>query len=108
MAMVYCTACGKQIHDSAAACPGCGAVQGARPVAMVPYSASDKRILPAFLLCFFLGIFGAHRFFLGKIGTGVAQLLTVGGLGFWTLADLIILVTGNFKDAEGNRITQWT
>jgi TM2 domain-containing membrane protein YozV len=69
---------------------------------------TDKRILPAFLLCFFLGVFGAHRFFLGKIGSGVAQLLTVGGLGLWTLADLIILVTGNFKDAEGNRITQWT
>ena len=108
MAMVYCTACGKQMHNSATACPACGAVQGARPGAVVPYSATDKRILPAFLLCFFLGIFGAHRFFLGKIGTGVAQLLTVGGLGLWTLADLIILVTGNFKDAEGNRITQWT
>ena len=108
MAMVYCTACGKQIHDSAATCPGCGAAQGARPVTMTPYSASDKRILPAFLLCFFLGVFGAHRFFLGKIGSGVAQLLTFGGLGLWALADLIILVTGNFKDAEGNRITQWT
>ncbi len=108
MAMVYCTACGKQMHNSATACPACGAVQGVRPGAVVPYSATDKRILPAFLLCFFLGIFGAHRFFLGKIGTGVAQLLTVGGLGLWTLADLIILVTGNFKDAEGNRITQWT
>ncbi|HKW74202.1 MAG TPA: NINE protein [Terriglobales bacterium] len=108
MAMVYCTACGKQIHDSAPACPGCGAVQGSRPIATAAYPVSDKRILPAFLLCFFLGVFGAHRFFLGKIGSGVAQLLTFGGLGLWTLADLIILVTGNFKDAEGNRIIQWT
>lgn len=108
MAMVYCTACGKQMHDSASACPACGAVQGARPAATIPYSATDKRILPAFLLCFFLGIFGAHRFFLGKIGSGIAQLLTVGGLGLWTLADLIILMTGDFRDAQGNRITQWT
>ena len=71
-------------------------------------SASDKRILPAFLLCFFLGIFGAHRFYVGKIGSGVAQLLTVGGLGVWALIDLIILATGSFTDSNGNKINLWT
>lgn len=108
MAMVYCTACGKQIHDSATSCPACGAVQSARPASAIPYSPSDKRILPAFLLCFFLGVFGAHRFYVGKIGTAIAQIFTFGGLGFWALADLIILATANFKDSQGNKIIQWT
>jgi TM2 domain-containing membrane protein YozV len=70
--------------------------------------ATETRILPAGLLCFFLGIFGAHRFYVGKIGTGLLQLFTLGGLGIWWLVDLIMLVSGEFRDKEGNRITEWT
>jgi len=69
---------------------------------------SEKRILVAFLLCFFVGVFGVHRFYAGKVGTGVLQLVTLGGLGIWALVDLILLATGNFRDGEGERITQWT
>lgn len=68
---------------------------------------SDKKILPAFLLCFFLGILGVHRFYVGKIGTGVLQILTLGGLGIWAFIDLIIIVVGSFKDKEGNTLTTW-
>jgi len=57
---------------------------------------------------FFLGFLGVHRFYVGKIGSGIAQLLTFGGLGIWALVDLIILATGSFTDAEGNKITLWT
>ena len=111
--MVYCTACGKQIHESATSCPACGAVQQGRPaiaaVAMPAMaSATDKRILPAFLLCFFVGLFGAHRFYVGKVGTGIAQILTIGGLGIWTLIDLIMILTGSFTDKNGARIREWT
>jgi hypothetical protein len=38
---------------------------------------SEKRILPAFLLCFFFGVFGVHRFYVGKVGTGLLQLFTL-------------------------------
>lgn len=69
---------------------------------------TDKRILPAFLLCFFLGVFGAHRFYVGKVGTGVLQLLTLGGVGLWALADFIMIIVGAFTDKKGVKITQWT
>lgn len=69
---------------------------------------SDKRILPAFLLAFFLGWLGVHRFYVGKIGTGIAMILTCGGLGIWQLIDWIMIVCGAFTDSEGRKITQWT
>lgn len=69
---------------------------------------SDKRILPAFLLCFFLGMFGAHRFYVGKIGTGILQIVTLGGCGIWVMVDFIMIIVGAFTDKEGNKITQWT
>lgn len=69
---------------------------------------SEKRILPAFLLCFFLGVFGAHRFYVGKIGTGILQLVTLGGLGIWALIDFVLIIVGSFTDKQGNKLTQWT
>ncbi len=69
---------------------------------------TEKRILPAFLLCFFFGIFGVHRFYVGKIGTGILQIVTLGGLGIWSLIDFIMIIVGAFTDKEGNKITQWT
>ncbi len=62
---------------------------------------SEKGFVPTILLCFFLGAFGIHRFYVGKIGTGILMLLTLGGLGIWTLVDFIIIVCGNFKDKSG-------
>lgn len=64
-------------------------------------AVSDKGFVPTILLCFFLGVFGIHRFYVGKIGTGILMLLTLGGLGIWSLVDFIIIVCGNFKDKNG-------
>jgi TM2 domain-containing membrane protein YozV len=69
---------------------------------------SDKRILPALLLAFFLGVFGAHRFYVGKTGTAFIQLLTLGGLGIWAIVDCILIAVGAFTDGDGNKITEWT
>ena len=69
---------------------------------------TEKKILPAFLLCFFLGGFGAHRFYVGKIGTAILQILTLGGLGIWVLIDFIFIIIGKFSDKEGNALTEWT
>ncbi|WP_127844706.1 TM2 domain-containing protein [Psychroflexus aestuariivivens] len=65
---------------------------------------SDKDFVAMLLLCFFLGSLGVHRFYVGKIGTGVLMLLTFGGFGIWTIIDFIIIATGNFKDNEGRKI----
>jgi TM2 domain-containing membrane protein YozV len=68
---------------------------------------SEKRKLPAFLLCLFFGMFGVHRYYVGKVATGLLQLFTVGGLGVWVLFDLLVILLGGFTDKEGKLITKW-
>ena len=91
---------------------------------------SDKRILPAFILWFFLGGFGAHRFYIGRpvsgfilpiltiiglIGTfsGAEVLALIGGLcllvtGVWLVIDLICIVVGSMTDGDDRAIKKWT
>lgn len=51
-----------------------------------------------FILCLFLGLFGFHRFYLGKFITGILMLLTLGGLGIWYIIDIFRVGMGGFKD----------
>lgn len=71
---------------------------------MVAQQKSDKGFVPTLLLCFFFGGFGVHRFYVGKVGTGVLQLITFGGLGIWTLIDFVLIATSNFTDKNNNVI----
>ena len=65
---------------------------------------SEKSWITTLLLCFFLGCLGVHRFYAGKIGTGVLQLLTWGGFGIWVFIDFIMIIVGSFTDSEGKPI----
>ena len=62
---------------------------------------SERNWLAALLLCIFFGVFGAHRFYVGKIGTAILMLITLGGCGIWTVVDLIIIICQDFKDKDG-------
>jgi TM2 domain-containing membrane protein YozV len=105
-----CPSCGAPITSDQYLCANCDANRRdifAAPAAGAPApkpQGDQNRWLITLLLCWFLGTFGVHRFYTGHIGIGVAQVLTLGGCGIWALIDLIIILTGNFKDAEGNPI----
>lgn len=70
---------------------------------VTPMSQNSTKFWPAFLLAMFLGIFGAHRFYLKSPKRGW-MLLTLGGLGFWALIDIITILLGKFKDETGQTI----
>ena len=67
----------------------------------IQISESDKKMVPALLLCFFLGFLGVHRFYVGKVGTGILMIVTAGGVGIWVIVDFVMICTGSFKDKEG-------
>lgn len=69
-----------------------------------PHDTSDKSFIATWLFAWLLGIFGVDRFYLGKVGSGVAKLLTLGGLGIWALVDLIITLTQNATDSQGRKV----
>ena len=69
--------------------------------------ASPKSRLVAALLAWFLGVIGIHRFYVGKTGTGILMILTLGGFGIWVLIDLIMILVGSFKDKEERTLSNW-
>ncbi len=134
---MFCRNCGKEFEDGTKFCPMCGTAvetgtQTPRTVQRQSGEQSHKSRTIAALLAFFFGGLGIHRFYVGKCGTGVLQLLltccsglgailslidlsallfvTLLGLGIgeiWALIDLIVILCGNFTDIDGKRITDW-
>lgn len=101
-----CAYCGYQEEApaSAAAVPPQAAQPASQPQAAagsqtIPASQMSKKSkTAALLLCIFLGYLGVHRFYVGKIGTGVLYLLTGGLVGIGWIVDIITIAAGSFKD----------
>jgi TM2 domain-containing membrane protein YozV len=108
-----CPACGGQTANPGQLCANCDAKQ--RDIFNNPYTNTtgnpppppppdQSRWITTLLLCLLLGNLGIHRFYTGHTGIGIAQLFTLGGCGIWSLIDLIQIISGSFRDAQGNPI----
>lgn len=64
-------------------------------------NVSEKSKTTDLLLCIFLGTLGVHRFYEGKIGTGILWLCTLGLCGIGWIVDIILIVTNKAKDKYG-------
>lgn len=85
------------------------AAPGAAPVAYAavpgtPVPAGGKSFVVTWILSYLLGMFGVDRFYLGKIGTGLLKLFTLGGFGIWWLVDLILTLAGKQTDKAGRAL----
>ena len=67
----------------------------------------QRHFLILFFFSFMWGTFGVDRFYMGYVGTGILKLLTLGGIGLWTLVDMIVIMTGTFRDKEGRLALQY-
>lgn len=135
-----CSSCGARPMFGTRFCPECGAQTtpsteteicvrcGARIEKEISGNISPKSRLTVTLFAFFLGTTGAHRFYVGKIGTAIIMLLLgiagflgiagivnirgtgntlLGTVGLWAFIDFIFAVTGHMKDKEGKPIKKW-
>lgn len=75
-----------------------------QPPAPSAPAAGQKSFVAAWLLSWLLGVLGVDRFYLGYVGLGLLKLFTLGGCGIWALIDLVLILTGNLKDAKGNAL----
>lgn len=122
---MFCPKCGKETPENQAFCASCGAplAVASQGIGVPAAGISPKSRLATALLAWFLGGFGAHRFYIGKTGTAIVMLVlgligwaTVWFLvgipfliivGIWSLVDFILAVAGNMKDSNGLPIEKW-
>ena len=102
---MFCSNCGSQIDDKAVICVHCGVATNNLSQNSTDTTPEGRfEWLTTLLLCFFLGAVGVHSFYTKKTGVGVAQLLTLGGCGIWALIDFVTILTGSFRDGNGNTL----
>ena len=111
-----CEQCGTVF--STPCCPQCGLRAGSKANVCPPAStfirsaptesaASPKSRVVALILLLLVGWLGVHRFYVGKIGTGILYLLTFGFVGIGLLVDLILILIGTFRDKQGLEVRNW-
>lgn len=112
---VICPKCGKQVEDISSGQDknivinnnNTAAASAVAQAGGYGNMISMKSRLVAALLCFFLGFLGIHRFYVGKVGTGIIWLFTFGLFGFGVLIDFIMILIGSFRDKMGMWIKTW-
>jgi hypothetical protein len=72
-----------------------------------PDETSEKSRGVALALATVLGVFGGHRFYVGKTGTGILMAATLGGAGLWWLYDMILIASGSFRDVNERLVRRW-
>ena len=87
------------------------------PYASAPYGnaysadpqiyASPKSRTITLLLCVFLGIFGAHRFYLRRYALGILYFFTLGIFGIGWLVDIVLVLTGRIRDNYDLLVLRW-
>lgn len=76
------------------------------PAPTAPMAVTLKSFYATWLLAMLLGTFGIDRFYLGKVGTGALKLVTLGGLGIWTLIDIAVVLSGLTRDKAGRELAR--
>lgn len=97
----YCPNCGTSYEYDVKYCTNCGFHTEPYSIFEAAGNNPPKDWLTALLLCIFLGVLGIHRFYCGKIGTGILWLLTGGVFGIGYLVDIIMIASGDFRDKYG-------
>lgn len=105
----FCPKCGARLPAGVAYCPQCGAPVTYPNPGPVPWEGgvSPYNRLAALLLCVLVGALGIHRFYVGKVGTGILWLCTAGVFGIGVLVDLVMICTGGFTDGYGRPVLDW-
>lgn len=108
---IFCVACGAGMNRDDKFCHACGWDRRVPPTPppqrLVDPNPSPYNRLAVLLLCLILGFLGLHRFYVGKVGTGLLWLFTLGFLSVGVIFDLVLIATGEFRDSNQRRVLRW-